>query len=64
LQVEDGFQISGLKLVSIDGKEIDIQYSKGGENQFSIHTKKLESGVYQLKIKSRKKIFYKSIVVQ
>jgi hypothetical protein len=64
LQVEDGFQISGLKLISIDGKEIDIQYLKSGENQFSIQTKKLESGVYQLKIKSRKKIFYKSIVVQ
>jgi hypothetical protein len=64
LQVEDGFQFNELKLVSIDGKEVDMQFLKNGVNQFYVQTKNMDPGVYQLMIKSRKKKFFKSIVIQ
>ncbi|MBK9993434.1 MAG: T9SS type A sorting domain-containing protein [Saprospiraceae bacterium] len=63
MQAEGGFQINELKLISIDGKEIDFQSTRSGMNQFNIQTKNLESGVYQLKIMSDKKLFYKSIII-
>ncbi len=64
LNVDEGIQFSGLELVSIEGKVIDINSTKSGKNQYRIQTKKLESGIYQLKIRTKQNIFYKSMVIQ
>ncbi len=64
IYVDEKFEFTDLKLVSMDGKEIDIQSAKSGRNQFYIQSQNLKSGVYQLRIRSKQNLFYKSIVIQ